>query len=272
MGRKTVNHTGPIAGIYPISTGEVELREDHYLPGAWEVLVNGVLSSHIAVDPSQLEFEYMRWIAASVTYHIDHHLDETKVRITHLGGGACTLARYFVDRYPRSRNTLVELDADLARLVRDWFDLPRAPQLKIRVGDAFTVSQSFVPASRDVIIRDVFAGDQTPPNLRNDEFFHAVHRSLAPSGIYIANCGDHRDLQLAKSELRAMSQVFDHLGAIADPAMLKGRRYGNIILIGSDTPLPRIDDPTLAKQLLAGAVPAQYKDTTWCRRFAGLTT
>ena len=53
--------------------------------------------------------------------------------------------------------------------------------------------------------------------------------------------------------------------------MLKGRRYGNIILLASDAALP--DEGSagavgIGKPLLRGAVPAHYKDARWTRRFA----
>ena len=89
-----------------------------------------------------LDFEYMRWIAAVLDSHIQTHLNPEKLRITHLGGGACSLARYCADVYPSSRNTVVELDAKLAEYVRDWFDIPKSPRVKIRVGDAGTVTRS----------------------------------------------------------------------------------------------------------------------------------
>lgn len=41
------------------------------------------------------------------------------------------MARYFADLYPTSRNTVVELDAKLAEYVRAWFDIPKAPRVKI---------------------------------------------------------------------------------------------------------------------------------------------
>ena len=88
--------------------------------------------------------------------------------------------------------------------------------------------------------------------------------------LYVANCGDHSDLQLAKSELAGLDKVFDYLSVIADPPMLKGRRYGNIILVASDTEMPAegsMEAAQLAKALLGGAVPAHYKDEAWTRAF-----
>ena len=206
----------------------------------WEVFVNGVPSSHISADPLRLEYEYMRWIAAGCEAVIDSRLDASRLRVTHLGGGACSLARYFAARYPSARQTVVEVDAELARLVREWFDLPRAPRLKIRVGDARAVADGFRPGSRDVVIRDVFVGAVTPRPVTTMEFLAAVRRGLGPSGLYVANCGDHADLRLARSELRTMATVFARVGVIADPPMLKGRRYGNIVPTRTVTIIRRI--------------------------------
>ncbi len=73
------------------------------------------------------------------------------------------MARYFHAAYPEARQVVVELDGKLADYVRGWFDLPKAPFLRIRVGEARQVTESLTPDSRDLIIRDVFAGAFTPP-------------------------------------------------------------------------------------------------------------
>ncbi|MFI5505313.1 spermidine synthase [Corynebacterium kutscheri] len=264
--RSTKKKNNAFAGMYPTTTGEVELRPDSFQSGAWEILVNGVPSSHIAVDPLDLHYEYMRWIAAAIRYFVDSHLDPQQLRITHLGGGACSIARYLVATYPRSRNTVVELDGELARLVRLWFDLPRSPQLKIRQGDARDISNKFLAHSRDIIIRDVFAGSTTPLSVSTVEFFRTAATALAPNGLYIANCGDRSNLANARAELAGMSEAFAHIACIASPSMLKGRHSGNIILLGSQLPLPE-QPAQLTKLLLADRVPAHYKNELWTRKF-----
>jgi hypothetical protein len=52
--------------------------------------------------------------------------------------------------------------------------------------------------------------------------------------------------------------------------MLKGRRYGNMIMAGSD--LPFDDDPGLARRLLGGAVPAHIWNDAKVRAFAAGAT
>lgn len=262
---------GPEAGRYEISTGTAELVPDEYAPGSWVLHVNGVPSSHVDPEhPERLDFEYMRWIAAVVAAHVGAHLDPAGLRVLHLGGGACSLARFFAAEYPAARQVVVELDGRLAELVREWFDLPRAPLLRIRVGEARAVTESLTPGTRDVVVRDVFAGAVTPEPLTTVEFARHVRRVLAPGGLYVLNCGDTRDLAGARAELAALSEVFEHVAAVADPAMLKGRRYGNIVLAASAAPLPAegsAEAAALTRELLGGAVPARYQDRAWVRSF-----
>lgn len=261
-----------VEGTYPIDTGIAELIEDDYTPGGWVLEINGMESSHIVLGkPRELDFEYMRWLAAVIEPFVDAHCDPAKLRITHLGGGACSMARYLADVYPQSRNTVVELDGKLAEYVREWFELPKAPLVKIRVGEARQVTEGFAPQSRDIIIRDVFSGYITPEPLTTLEFTQIAARSLAPGGLYIINCGDDRNLNGARAEAAAIARVYEHTCIVADPAMLKGRRRGNVIIAGSHSPLPVEGDlvaAALSKRLLGGGVPAQYKDDAWVRDFA----
>lgn len=256
--------SGPVEGLYDISTGTCELVKDRYLPDGWVLEVNGVPSSHIDLsDPTLLEFEYMRWIAMLIE---SRFTTDTRLRVLHLGGGACTMARYFAATYPDARQVVVEIDGRLAELVRAWFDLPRAPAVRIRVGEAREVLTSLTENTRDVIVRDVFAVNRTPVALTTLEFTRQARRVLAPNGIYVVNCGDTRDLTTARREAATIGEVFEHTVTIADPAMFKGRRFGNIIIAGSDTPLG--DSDALIRELLKGAVPAQIKRDDDVRKFA----
>ena len=255
---------GPVAGVYPIDTGTCELVPDSFNPEGWILMVNGVHSSHIDLaDPLNLDFEYMRWIAALVE---SQWPADAGLRALHLGGAACSLARYLAARYPGARQVAVELDGRLADLVRNWFDLPRAPLLRLRVGEARAVTEALHEDSRDLVIRDVFAGSKTPFPLTTAEFTAAVRKVLAPGGIYVVNCGDTPDLRGARAEAATLCAAFEYTAAIADPAMLKGRRYGNIILAGSDVPFA--EDPSLPRTLLGGAVPAHLWNDAKVRSFA----
>lgn len=255
--------SGPVAGHFATDTGMAELIPDGDNPNGWLLMLNGVQSSHVDLaDPLRLDFEYMRWIMALVQ---DRWAPGEKLRTLSLGGAACSMPRYLVAAFPNSRNVVVEIDGKLANYVRDWFDLPRAPLLKIRVGEAREVTESLTEGSRELIIRDVFAGAKTPHNLTTAEFTAAARTVLIPGGVYIVNCGDSPSLTIARREAATIAAAFEHTAIIADPPMLKGRRSGNIIIAGSDEPLG--DGAGLPRTLLGGAMPAQLWDDGKVRQF-----
>ena len=254
---------GPVAGSFQIDTGMAELIPDGGNPNGWLLMLNGVQSSHVDLaDPLRLDFEYMRWIMALVQ---DRWAPSAKLRTLSLGGAACSMPRYLVAAYLNSRNVVVEIDGKLASYVRDWFELPRAPLLKIRVGEAREVTESLTEASRDLIIRDVFAGAKTPHALTTAEFTAIARKVLIPGGVYVINCGDSPALAVARREAATIAAAFEHTVIIADPPMLKGRRSGNIIIAGSDSPLG--DGAGLPRALLGGAMPAQLWDDGKVRQF-----
>ncbi len=242
---------GPTPGVYPIDSGTAELIQDRDHPRGYLLLVNGVESSHIDLsDPGWLDFEYLRWIAAVILDRAPEPL-----RVLHLGAAGCSLARYLIDARPGSQHLAVDSDGELARLVREWFDLPRAPALRIRVGDARAVTESLPDGGFGVVVRDVFVGALTPSPLTTMEFTRQVHRVLVPGGLYLVNCADTPDLRLLRAEAATIGAVFGQLAIVADPPMLKGRRRGNVIIVGSDS---QLGGPALVRELLGGAVPAQF--------------
>jgi spermidine synthase len=221
---------GPVA----IPTGTVEVVRTPDDPDGVTLLVNGVPSSHLDLaDPTRLEFEYMQQMATVLDRL---HEPGTPVTAVHLGAGGCALARYVDATRPGSRQVAVELDPALPQLVRDWFGLPRAPALRIRAGDARAELARIPDASVDVVVRDVFAGDATPPHVTTSEFTTDVARTLRDEGVYLANCADRPPLALVRAEAATLASVFPHVAVVAEPGQLRGRRYGNLVLAGTHDP------------------------------------
>ncbi|WP_052436408.1 fused MFS/spermidine synthase [Georgenia sp. SUBG003] len=160
------------------------------------------------------------------------------MRALHLGAAGCALPRALEARRPGSTQLAVELDEKLAALVREWFDLPRAPRLRIRTGDARAVTASQRQGSWEVVVRDVFDHAEVPRHVRTVEAVAEVHRVLVPGGLYLVNLTDHPPLHRARVEVATLQQVFAHVQLVADPAILRGRRYGNVVLAASDRPIP----------------------------------
>ncbi|QDC26563.1 spermidine synthase [Georgenia yuyongxinii] len=211
------------------------MRREPGAPHRVTLLLDGTESSHLDLaDPAHLEFEYMQQMLVV----LDASRPEGPVRAVHLGAAGCALPRALEARRPDSRQLAVEIDEELARLVREWFDLPRAPRLRIRTGDARAVTEGLADGAWEVVVRDVFDGGAVPRHVRTVEAARQVHRVLTPGGLYLVNLTDHPPLRKARAEVAALRDVFAHVLLVADPAILRGRRYGNLVLAASDAPFP----------------------------------
>lgn len=257
-------------GSYPIDTGLAEIEQDPYGDNRYILKINGVPSSHVDLDdPGYLDFEYMRWMEPAFTLGFPTEVFDgraRKLRVLHLGGGGCSMARWVAATYENARQVVVELDAKLAELVRTRFEVPRAPLVRLRVGDATQVLPTLSDDSRDVIIRDVFAGSTTPRELTTVDYAKQAQRVLDQDGVYLINCGDTSDLAGARGEAATLLSVFEHVAMIADPPMLKGRRYGNIVFLASDAPLTL--GASFEKNLRTAPLPAQLVSGAGVQRFA----
>lgn len=279
--------SGPVG----ISTGTAEIVRDPDHPERVTLHVNGVPSSGLDLsDPGFLDFEYMQQMAAVLAL-----LPPGPLRVLHLGAAGSALARHVEHERPGSRQLGVDLDARLLELVREWFSLPRSPSLRLRADDAGRALAAAHPESYDVVVRDVFAGDTTPGHLVGTGFAAAALRALRPGGVLLLNCADRPPLTVARRELAGLAQVFGphaaasgRLAAIAEPGILKGRRYGNLVLaavrpvpedeaadvvVGDRPPSPDqspdLRDPALGRALRTLAVPATLLADEDATRFAG---
>lgn len=234
--RAPFDSLGPLDTSIPISTGTARLTVE--TDGSVLLDVNGVPSSHLHPDPEHLVFEYMRWMLQVIDLHLEESDEERAAQLAHLGGGGCSLPRAVASRHPRARQIVVELDALLAERVREWFDLPRSPRLRLRVDDARTALADWREDRFDVLVRDVFAGSVTPPELIGLAAVRDGARVLRPGGLYLANCAAPPGTRLLADEVATLSAVFSHVGVIAEPAHLTGKRRGNCVLLASQRPLP----------------------------------
>lgn len=234
--RAPFDSLGPLDTAIPISTGTARLTVE--TDGSVLLDVNGVPSSHLHPDPEHLVFEYMRWMLRVIDLHLEESDEARAAQLAHLGGGGCSLPRAVASRHPRARQIVVELDALLAERVREWFDLPRSPRLRLRVDDARTALADWREDRFDVLVRDVFAGSVTPPELIGLAAVRDAARVLRPGGLYLANCAAPPGTRLLADEVATLSAVFSHVGVIAEPAHLTGKRRGNCVLLASQGPLP----------------------------------
>ncbi|WFE27578.1 fused MFS/spermidine synthase [Solwaraspora sp. WMMD791] len=224
-----------------VDTGTAQLVADPDRRRGYTLLLDGTQQSHVDLDdPTHLEFEYVRRIAAAVDLAADPGVP---LRVLHLGGGALTLPRYLAATRPGSHQRVVEIDSALTELVRRELPLPADRNLRVRIGDARSAVEQARTGSYDLVIADVFSGARTPAELTSVEFVTEVARVLAPGGQLVSNVADGPPLHWARRHLASVRKVLPGICLIADAAVLRQRRYGNLVVVAART-LPQVAELT----------------------------
>lgn len=215
------------------------LEPDRWVQGGYMLVVDGTPQSHVSTDDNaQLFFEYVQRIG-----HVIDQLGMPGEPITavHLGAGALTLPRYVHATRPGSRQQVIELEKELVELVRAELPLPRDASIRIRYGDARAVLER-LPAglmgSADLVIVDIFGGARTPAHVTSLEFYREAAKLLAPDGVIAVNIADGPGLRFARSQVATLLAAVDDVAVLAETQVLKGRRFGNVVMIGSTERLP----------------------------------
>jgi hypothetical protein len=110
----------------------------------------------------------------------------------------------------------------------------------------------------------VFAGAVTPPRLTTAEFAAATARALRPGGVYAVNVAAGPPLDWARSAVATARSAYRETCMIAEASVLKGRRRGNLVVIGSDSPLPLAG---LSRACASDPFPARVVTGDELRRF-----
>jgi spermidine synthase len=219
--------------------GAAELVPDPGHPGGWTLLVEGVAQSYVDIaNPRRLRYPYVRRVAAVIDTVARAG---EPIRVLHLGGGALTLARYIAVTRPGSPQRVVERDGELDALVRRVLPLPAGADVSTVSGDARDTVVATPDDQYDLVITDAYDGAQMPPSLASVEFVGEVLRVLVPAGTYAVNVADLPPAIFTRIQAATLRAVFPDVCAIGEQGMLRGRRYGNIVLAaGSSLPVERL--------------------------------
>ncbi|MFJ3493460.1 spermidine synthase [Streptomyces sp. NPDC086091] len=251
-----------------VDHGTAKLMPDVDRERAWLLTVDGAPQSYVDLDePTHLEFEYTR--------RLGHVLDVLAapgrpLDALHLGGGALTLPRYLAATRPGSRQHVVEADRGLSALVAEHLPFPADADADAHVtvhpADARAWLEAAPDATADVLVADVFGGSQVPAHLTTLAYAREAGRVLRADGVYLANLADSAPFAFLRSQLATFAAVFGELALVAEPAVLRGRRFGNAVLIASHRPL---DLTALARRTASDPFPARVEHGPALREFTG---
>lgn len=257
-----VNESVPV--LRAVDQGTAKLMPDVDRERAWLLTVDGAPQSYVDLDePEHLEFEYAR--------RLGHVLDTVAeagrpLDALHLGGGALTLPRYLAATRPGSRQDVVEADGALLDLVVEHLPLPQGAGVAVHAADARVWLEAAPADSADVLVADVFGGSRVPAHLTTVPYARAAARVLRDDGFYLANLADAAPFAFLRSQLATFATVFAELVLIAEPGVLRGRRFGNAVIVAAHHP---VDTAALARLTASDAFPARVEHGPALRDFIG---
>ena len=216
----------------PPESERIRLDRDSY--GGVTVVVDGTPQSYVQPDdPLLLVFEYVQHFAL-----VADALPPGPLAVTHVGGAGLTFPRYVEESRPGSTQVVLEPDVELTEVVRRELPLPRRHRIRVRPVDGASGMRALADGSADLVVVDAYAQGRIPAELTTVGFLTEVRRVLRPDGVLLLNVADEprrRFLGRVLATLPAAGYA-DRL-VLATSEVLRGRRFGNSVVVASSTPL-----------------------------------
>jgi spermidine synthase len=248
-------------GVVPVEITSTER------PRAFVLSVDGRPQSAVDLDdPTRLDFDYVRRIADVVDAAGE---PGARLRVLHVGGGAMTLARYVAHTRPTSPQVVLEPAADVLDAVRRALPLPPRSGIKVRPVDGRAGLSGLRDDSWDVVVVDAFADGRVPGELVTAECCSSYSRVLGADGLLVLNLVDAAPFAWTRRAVAAVRTAFPALMVNAEPATVRARRPGNLLLVAGPAALPV---PALRARVASGSAPYRvFAGSEVSDRFGGGT-
>lgn len=166
-----------------------------------------VQSAWLPADPGALLVTYTRLMTLALV-HADGH---RKAVVVGLGGGRT--AGYLAATFAPLEVQAVEIDPQVTRLARRWFDLRTGPRLSVTHDDGRRFIERLA-APVDLIFVDAYLNDSAPRHLTTRQFYEVIRDRLAPGGAMALNIEPHS--QALGDALLTIEAVFGHYDTYGD--------------------------------------------------------
>lgn len=190
-------------------------------------------------DPTRLAFDYVRRMGDVIDAAA---APGRALRVLHIGGAGLTLPRYVAATRPGSRQIVLEPDEALTARVRAELPLPRRSGIRVRPVDGRVGLTGIRDGSCDLVVLDAYRDGRVPAELLTVECCAQVARVLAADGTFVANLSDRAPFPAVRSVVTGLRRLFGRLVVGAEPATLRGRRAGNLLVVATfaETPGPAL--------------------------------
>ncbi|WP_252274485.1 fused MFS/spermidine synthase [Nocardioides sp. LMS-CY] len=205
-------------------------------PGCFVLRMSGMDQSYVDLtDPTRLVFEYVRRLGDVVDVVAP---PRSPLRVAHVGGAGLTLPRYVATTRPHSSQVVLEPAAAVTELVRRELPLPRRSGIKVRPVDGRAGVATLRDGGADLVVVDAFADARVPASLVTDAFFADLARVVGSTGVVALNLTDRAPFGWTRRAVAALRGALPHVLLTAEPATLRAKRLGNLVVVASRGEVP----------------------------------
>lgn len=144
------------------------------------LILDNILQSSEDPETGELTAEYQKY------FRLDRFFMPRIRRALFLGGGSYSMVRDLLKRNPAARADVVEIDAEVTRAARRYFNLRSDPRLRIFHQDARAYLNR-TAEKYDAIYLDAGFASHLPFHLATQEFFRTAGRALNEDGLFMLN-------------------------------------------------------------------------------------
>ena len=188
------------------------------------------------VDPARpdlLLFEYVVQVSLLFEHGLVGVGQGERIRAVHIGGAGLSIPRWIAWRRPGTAQIVCEPDAGLTEEVRRKLPLPLRSGIKVRDVDGRTGVAAMPSDYADLVVLDAFDGARVPGELVAAEFLDELARLGRGRRMVICNVTDSSPFGWTRRFAAGLAGRWCHLLVGTEPAVWKGRRFGNLLLAAS---------------------------------------
>lgn len=167
-------------------------------------VVDGVYYIESRVDrshPKSLDLDYTRTMMAGFL------MQPRPTRLLMIGFGGGQISNYLFERVPGLEIDGVDIDPEVIRLARKYFDVPDDPRYRTHAADGrLFVEQAATEPGWDMILLDAFRGVFVPLHLKTREYYQTLLEHLSPQGVVVANL--HNATPMYKHDRTTFADAF----------------------------------------------------------------
>jgi len=228
-----INHLNQKAGLIDIDT---EYNRVWILPYIDETTqrptrrmrINNENSSAMFLNSDELVFEYMKY------YRLANHFQPHINRTVMFGGAGYAYPKDYLKNFPNTQIDVVEIDPELTKLARRFFNLKYNPRMTIYHEDARTFLNR-TKIKYDAVLIDVFKSNYSLPfHLTTKEAVQKNYNILNNDGVLILNLVSAIEGEKGKflrAQYKTFKSVFPQVYLFPVRYPNDGKKPQNIILV-----------------------------------------